>query len=102
MNTVVSAHNNGGHKGDLANGYFRLKGQELLDQHDTNLHRVSQTGAISYPTMHRYLNDPENVKAMSTRVLFGFLVEGLGISVEDLHDMRFGDVFEALYDSSND
>ena len=89
----------GGKIKSLANGYFRLKGQELLDEHDTNLHRASQTGSFSYPTVHRYLNEPESVKAMSVRVLYGFLIDGLGISPEELHNMKFGDIFEAVPDN---
>ncbi|MCB8988048.1 MAG: hypothetical protein H6661_09915 [Ardenticatenaceae bacterium] len=99
--TTVTSIRTGGKVEELANGYFRLKGQELLTKHGTNLHRASQSGAFSYPTLHRYLNEPENVKAMSTRVLYGFLIEGLGIAPEELHEMRFGDIFEAVTDESD-
>lgn len=83
----------------LANGYFRLKARELLEKHDTNLHRASQKGQVTYGTLHRYVSTPEEVKAMSTRVLYAFLVDGLGYSPAELEDLRFGDVFEVVKDN---
>lgn len=82
----------------LANGYIRLKGQELLEAKGMNLHQVSHEGAFTYSTVHRYIRYPEKVNAMSTRVLYGFLVEGLGINPSELENMRFGEIFDVVPD----
>lgn len=82
----------------MANGYLRLKGSELLNKHDKNLHQASQDGAFSYATVHRYIKHSSDVKAISTRVLYGFLIEGLGLTPDELSQMKFGDVFDVIPD----
>ena len=94
---IINSGIDGGVK-TLANGYLRLKGSELLKRYDKNLHRASQNGAFSYATVHRYIKHPDDVQAMNVRVLYGFLVEGLGLTPEELSQMKFGDVFDVIPD----
>ena len=84
----------------MANGTFRLRGRELMKQRGLNLHKTSQRGQVTYSTVHRYMDKPEDVKAVSLSVLYGFLIDGLGIKPEELSEMRFGDIFEILPNNS--
>lgn len=82
----------------MTGGYLRLKAAELLKQHDMNLHRASQAGGFSYPTMHRYIKSPANVQAMHTRTVVGLLVDAFGLTPQQIENLRFGDVFEVVLD----
>ena len=86
---------NGGSE-NLADGSFRLKGQELLDEKGINLHRASQKGEFAYSTLRRYIKEPESIQAMSLRVLYKFLINGLKIPTAELSEMKFGDIFEVV------
>ena len=83
----------------MADGYFRIKVEQLVEERNTNLHKVAQRGAVSYPTIHRYMRHPEQVRGVSLRVLYGLLIRGLDISPEDLEEMRFGDIFEIVHET---
>ena len=80
---------------DMANGTFRLKSRELLENSGKTLYRVSEDGDVAYSTLHRWIDDPENVKRIEGKVLFGFLL-GLGMSINEINEMRLGDIFEYL------
>ncbi len=87
-------------------GTFRLKGKKLMDLsrergNAKNPHQVAMRSGVSYPTIHRYIKQPEEVEAVLLRALWGFLVDGIGLSPEDVADMDFGDIFEPLPDSGN-
>jgi len=86
----------------MSTGYLRLKVGELLDRHDTNLHRAMQVGRFNYPTMHRYWRSPETVESLHTRSIVGLLVDALGYTPEQVHDLKFGDVFEVVIDGGKD
>ncbi|MBP8056001.1 MAG: hypothetical protein KA314_09175 [Chloroflexi bacterium] len=83
-------------RGIMASGYLRLKAAELLKEKGMNLHQASQMGRFSYPTMHRYINYPATVQAMHTRSIVGFLVDALGMTPEEIHNMKLGELFEVV------
>lgn len=83
----------------MSSGYLRLKAAELIEQRGTNLHRASQRGGFSYPTMYRYIKSPERIESMHMRSIVGLLVDGLGFTPEEIEQMRFGDVFEIVLDN---
>ncbi len=78
---------------NMANGTFRLKGRELLEKHNLSMYRLAKDGEVSYPTIHRYVTDPDSIKFISLEVLYG-LLSGLGLSDDQVTDLRFGDVFD--------
>lgn len=91
---------------EVASGSFRLKSRffhkgKLQD----NMHRLSQREGVSYPTLLRYLNQPENdpieIKNFSGDVLYAILVEGFGMSPDEVEDLRVGDIFEVVPKSGN-
>jgi len=85
----------------MASGYLRLKAAELIKAKGTNLHRASQRGGFSYPTMHRYIKQPEGVESMHMRSIVGLLVDGLGYTPDEIENLRFGDIFEVVLDEEN-
>jgi hypothetical protein len=85
----------------VASGYLRLKAAELLREHNTNLHQASQKGGFSYPTMHRYIKQPESIESMHMRSIVGLLVDGLGLSPDEIENLRFGDIFEVVLENKN-
>ncbi len=78
----------------MSSGSLRLKGRELLDKHNISMYRLAENGAASWPTVHKYITRPESIDQISTEVLYGILIDGLGLSVEQAENMRLGDVFE--------
>ena len=84
----------------MASGYLRLKAAELLEQHETNLHRASQKGSFSYPTMWRYINKPKEVESMHMRSVVGLLVDALGLEPHQIEEMKFGEIFQVVLDSN--
>ncbi len=90
----------------MPTGTFRLKGSKLMDLsrergNAKNPHQVAMRSGVSYPTIHRYIEKSEEVEAVLLRALWGFLVDGIGLSPEDVASMDFGDIFEPLPDSDN-
>ena len=81
-------------------GVFRLKGAHLMslakERGVDNPHRVSMKSGVSYPTIHRYVEKPEEVEAISLKALYGFLIDGVGMSPEEVEGMRFGEIFDAV------
>lgn len=86
----------------MPTGVFRLKGSNLLEKGRTrgidNIHQVSMRGGVSYPTVHRYFENPDQVESVSLRALYGTIIDGLGISPEELSKMPFGEIFESVPD----
>jgi hypothetical protein len=80
----------------MASGSVRLKGRELLRRFGTSMYSLEKSGAASYPTIHKYITRPEEVDYISAEVLYGILVDGLGLSPEDVANMRFGEIFELV------
>jgi hypothetical protein len=78
----------------MSSGTVRLKGQALRERLTVNMHQLSQTEQVSYPTIWKYLNKPEELGSFSADVLYALIVEGMGISPEEAADLRLGDVFE--------
>ena len=79
----------------VAKGTVRLKGRELLRRHGVNMHEVSLGGGLTYATVHKYVKKPEDVKRWDGEVLYSFLLN-LGLTAEEIEDLRFGDVFELV------
>ncbi len=90
----------------MPTGTFRLKGSNLMDLsvekgNAVNPHQVAMRSGVSYPTIHRYIKQPQEVEAVLLRALWGFLVDGIGLSPEDVAGMDFGEIFEPMPDSDN-
>lgn len=86
----------------MASGCFRLKSR-FFDESKLviNKHRLAQTGQVSYPTVHKYiyredLNGDYDIRAFSGEVLFAILHRGMGLTTEQMLDLRLGDVFEIV------
>ncbi len=78
---------------EMATGSFRPKIRELLDRYEKTLYRAAKDGEISYSTVHRWLNEPDAIERIEGKILFGFLL-GLGLSLDEVNELRLGDVFE--------
>ncbi len=78
---------------EMANGTFRPKVHELLKKYEKSLYQAAKDGAVSYSTVHRWMKTPDQIDRVEGRVLFGFL-QGLGLTLEEVNDLRIGDVFE--------
>ncbi len=82
----------------MATGVFRLKGRQLLEMGQRrgvpNVHQLSKRTDVSYPTVRRYIEEPEKVEAVSLKALTAFLVDGCGMSPAEISDLKFGDIFE--------
>lgn len=79
---------------NMSSGSVRLKGRELLEKHNISMYRLAENGAASWPTVHKYITKPETVDQISAEVLYGILIDGLGMSLDEAAALRFGDVFD--------
>ena len=74
---------------------FCLKGQAILEKSGLkNSHQLALRARISAPTASKFIIQPENVKYLDTEVLARMLVDGCGLTPEQILDMRLGDIFE--------
>lgn len=88
---------------NMATGVFRLKGSKLREigvrNGVKNIHQVSMRSGVSYPTTYRYIENPDQVESVSLRALYGVLVDGLGLSHEEVSNLRLGDILELVPDN---
>ncbi len=83
----------------MASGSFRLNAcffdENKLKEKGTNPHRLSLNERVSRPTILKYLRN-EDVRNFSGDVLYAILVNGFGLSPDEIEDLRIGDVFELI------
>lgn len=77
----------------MASGTFRLKGDMLLKagKGAKSMYELAKNSEVSYPTIHKYVSNPADIKYLDLETLAGILIDGLGLNPEDL---AFSDVFE--------
>jgi hypothetical protein len=75
-------------------GRLRLMGHKLLSMGKgaDNAHQLALRSRKSYPTVKKYLD--EEVKQIDLDVLSSVLIDGQEMKVEDLLNLRLGDLFE--------
>jgi hypothetical protein len=83
----------------MATGTFRLKGRQLYAQSFAerrvrNVQEIATRSGMAYPTAHRWIEKPHELSSISLENLAGFLVDGLGLTPDEVEGLRFGDVFE--------
>lgn len=79
----------------MASGTFRLKGDVLLKAGTgaKSMYELAKNARVSYPTIHKYVTNPEDIKFLDLESLAGILIDGLGLNPEEL---AFSDVFEFI------
>ena len=80
----------------MVSGNIRLKGRELLEKYSISMYRVAKDSDINYHTIHKYFTN--DLQRLSSKVLYGILTNGLGLSIEEAKNLRLGDVFEFVPD----
>lgn len=86
----------------MPSGHVRLKGRELLEKHNVSMYRLRERGAASYPTIHKYMTSTEKLDYLSSEVLYGILIDGLGYTPEEAENLRLGDVLEFVPDNEDE
>jgi hypothetical protein len=72
-----------------------LKGQALLAHSGlANTHQLSLRARISAQTAYKYIENSEEVKAVDCATLLAILIDGLGLTPDQVLDLRVGDLFE--------
>jgi len=73
-----------------------IRGENLLKlgRGASNTHQLAMASRVSYSTVHKYVLNPQEIKAVDLFVVFAILTDGLGLTPEQVLEMRFGDVFE--------
>jgi hypothetical protein len=76
-------------------GTFRLKGDHLLtiSKKAHNMHQVSRQAGASWPTIHKYMTS-DKLKSIDLEVLADLLLDGIGLTPEELAIIPFGEIFE--------
>ncbi len=76
-----------------------LKGKEILERSGfANTHQLALKAQVSYPTVHRYITDAENLTNINLEALAAILLKGCGMSPAELENIRLGDLFEVVVD----
>jgi hypothetical protein len=84
----------------MATGKFRLKGRPIIDlgRDVNNSHQVHLRSQVSWPTVSKYLSDDpatlDEMRSLDLEVLYGILVDGLGLSEEEVLNLRLGEILE--------
>lgn len=88
----------------MPTGTFRLKGANLVkiarDRGVDNVHQIALNSGVTYQTVHKYATKPEDTPSVHLKTLYGIIVDGMNMSAEELQDLKFVDVFEAIPDSA--
>ena len=81
----------------MESGTFRLKGSSLLSRAEKNnvenRHQLSLRSGISTQTVYSLFSG-EPIKQLDLRVLAKILIDGVGLTQEELENVKFGDIFE--------
>lgn len=81
----------------MESGTFRLKGSSLLSRAEKNnvenRHQLSLRSGISTQTIYSLFSG-EPIKQLDLRVLAKILIDGVGLTQEELDNVKFGDIFE--------
>ena len=82
-------------------GTFRLKGSSLLEKAKKNgvenMHQLHLQAGVTYQTVLRYMNN-ENMEKINLRVFADVMFNGVGLTPDELMNMKFGDLFEYIED----
>jgi hypothetical protein len=80
----------------MASGIFRLKGPQLLKlaKGVDNAHQASLRGSVSWPTASRYINTPQKVRVLDLEVFTNLVIDGFGLTPDEVLNLRMGDLFE--------
>jgi hypothetical protein len=69
------------------NVFLKLSGLE-------NPHQLALRSQVSSPTVNKYNISPEKIVAVDTSVLSSILLNGVGLSQEQILALKLGDIFE--------
>jgi hypothetical protein len=84
----------------MAAGKLRLKGRPIMDlgRGVENPHQVHLRSQVSWPTVNKYLSGDvatlDDMKSVDLEVLYGILVDGLGLSEAEVMNLKLGDILE--------
>lgn len=74
-----------------------LRGSELLRMSPAkNVHQLALASRLSHPTVTRYVKEPESVALLDLHAFPTLLADGLGMTVEQIANLRLGDLFEVI------
>ncbi len=75
-----------------------LKAEELIFYHArrSSIKDIAERAGASYPTAHKYTRNPETIQTYDSVYLASFLTKGLGLTREQVRELKFGDVFDFL------
>jgi hypothetical protein len=78
-------------------GSFRLRGHFLLQEAQKrgvdNLHQLHLRSGVSWQTTHKYVTNKE-IASVDLTVLADLLTDGVGLTPEEIANLRLGDIFE--------
>lgn len=67
-----------------------------FDRLRMNRYQITQWGHISYPTVLRYYRADPYLAVFNGDVLYTMLTLGLGMTDDEIRNMRLGDLFEIV------
>ena len=84
---------------NMATGVFRLKGRQLYGKGISegrvrNIQEIADRSGMSYPTAHRWVDKSEEITGADYETLAGFLIDGLGLTPDEVSKLDFGEIFE--------
>ena len=81
-------------------GAFRLNSQNILEHAKRrgldNWSQLQRETNTTYTTLHRYMT--ADLSRIDADVLISILIDGLGLTVKEVEDMRFGDIVRLMTD----
>ncbi|KPL72227.1 hypothetical protein ADN00_15520 [Ornatilinea apprima] len=76
---------------------LQIKGSEILKMSgEANNHRLALKARVSYPTVDRWINRSQNVQSIDLAALANLLLDGIGLSPDELLARPLGDFFELV------
>ena len=84
----------------MTSGSFRLNRRFFEEKKLViNKHRLSLEEQVSYPTLLKYISSkdkPYDIRTFSGDVLYAIMARGMGLTDDEIADLRIGDIFEIV------
>lgn len=67
-----------------------------------SMNRIHRLTGIPYQTIHRYFRNPGSVQQVGLDKLGAILSAGLGLTQEEIENLKIGDVFQVVENAENE
>lgn len=82
----------------MADGIIRPSGKKLFDRfgQEVSVYKMEQRSSASKNTIYRWKKDSESLRMTDGEVFYEILINGFGLSVEEVKRLTIEEVFDVI------